>query len=140
MKTLQNKHAYTLTLCIFLNASLTYGQQIRIVDESRIFGLEISQRKSFCMTVSRKNESPKCILEIDGIEIKQVEKLEYLKELITSHAKSDQDIQRRIGIAKAAFKCITNVLTARDFNSCSEHVARDEATGRYVGLRHPPQC
>ena len=41
-----------------------------IADESRKFGLEINKRKTFCMTVSKKNVSPKCKLEIDGTEIK----------------------------------------------------------------------
>ena len=56
------------------------------------------------MTISKKNISPKCKIEIDGIEIKQVEKFEYLGSLITSDAKSDQEIKLRIGIAKTAFK------------------------------------
>lgn len=51
------------------------------------------------MTISM-NTSPKCKIEIDGIEIKQVEIFEYLGTLIPSDAKSDQEIKRRIGIAK----------------------------------------
>ena len=61
-----------------------------IAEESRKFGLEINKRKTFSMTISKKNTSPKCKIEIDGIEIKQVEKFEYLGSLITSDAKSDQ--------------------------------------------------
>ena len=37
-----------------------------MADESRRFGLEIRKRKTFCMTVSKKNVSPKCKLEIDS--------------------------------------------------------------------------
>ena len=88
-----------------------------IADESRKFGLEINKRKTFCMTISKRNVSPKCKLEIDGIEIKHVDKFEYLGSLITSDAKSDQEIKRRIGIAKTASKCMSNVLTARNINS-----------------------
>ena len=69
------------------------------------------------MTVSKKNVSPRCKSEIDGIEIKQVDKFESLGSLITSDAKSDQEIKRRIGITKTAFKCMSNVLTARNINS-----------------------
>ena len=69
------------------------------------------------MTISKRNVSPKCKLEFDGIEIKQVNKFEYLGSLITSDAKSDQEIKRRIGIAKTAFTCMSNVLTARNINS-----------------------
>ena len=71
-----------------------------IADEGRKFGLEINKRKTFCVTVSKKNVSPKCKLEIDGTEIKQVVKFEYLGSLIASDAKSDQEIKQKIGIAK----------------------------------------
>jgi len=53
-------------------------------------------------------------LDIDGTKIKQVEKFEYLGSLVTSDAKSNQEIKLRIGIAKTAFKGMSNVLTARD--------------------------
>ena len=52
------------------------------------------------MTISKESISPMCNIEIDRIVIKQVDKFEYLGSLITSDAKSDQDIKRRIGIAK----------------------------------------
>ena len=88
-----------------------------IADESRKFGLEINIRKTFCMTISKKSVSPMCSLDIDGIKIKQAEKFEYLGSLVTSDAKSDQEIKRRIRIAKTAFKGMFNVLTARDINN-----------------------
>ena len=88
-----------------------------ITEESRKFGLEINKRKTFSITISKKNVSPKCKIEIDGIEIKQVGKFEYLGSLITSDAKSDQEIKRRIEIAKTAFKSMSNVLTARNINN-----------------------
>ena len=69
------------------------------------------------MNISKKIVIPKCKLDIDGIIIKQVEKFEYLGSLIALGAKSDQEIKRRIGIAKTAFKGISNVLTARDINN-----------------------
>ena len=56
------------------------------------------------MTNSKKSGSPKCKLDIDGIKIKQVGKFEYLGSLVTSDAKSDQEVKRRIGIAKTAYK------------------------------------
>ena len=43
--------------------------------------------------------SQTCNIEIDRIAMKQVDNFEYLGSLITSDAKSDQDIKRRIGIA-----------------------------------------
>ena len=69
------------------------------------------------MTISKRRVSPKCKLDNDGIKIKQVEKFKYLGSLVTSDAKSDQEIKQRIEITKAAFKCICNMLTARDINN-----------------------
>ena len=65
-----------------------------ITEESRKFGLEINKRNTFGVTISKKNASPKCKIEIDGIVTKQVEKFDYLGSLITSDAKSDQEIKR----------------------------------------------
>ena len=69
------------------------------------------------MAISKRIVSPPCKVEFDGIGIKQVEKFEYLGSIITSDAKSDQEIKRRIGIAKTAFKSMSNVLTARNINN-----------------------
>ena len=69
------------------------------------------------MTISKRSVSPKCKLDINGMKIKQEEKLEYIGTLVTSDAKSNQEIKRRIGNAKTAFKGMSNVLTARDINN-----------------------
>ena len=82
-----------------------------ITEESRKFSLEINKRKTFSMNISKRNASPKCKIEI---EIKQVDKFQYLGSLITSDAKSGQEIKRRIGIAKTAFKFMSNVLIPRN--------------------------
>jgi len=49
----------------------------------------------FCMTISKKIVSPKCELDIDGVKIKQVETFEFLGSLVTSDAKSDQELKQR---------------------------------------------
>ena len=50
-------------------------------------------------------------------EIPYLLEIPYLGILITSDAKSDQEIKRRIGIAKTAFKSMSKVLTARNINN-----------------------
>ncbi|XP_069985631.1 uncharacterized protein [Penaeus vannamei] len=87
-----------------------------IAEESRNFGLVISKRKTFSMPISRKNTSPKSKIEMNGIEVKPVEIIEYLRSLITSDAKSDQEIKRRIGIPKTTFKSMPGVLSPRNIN------------------------
>ena len=73
------------------------------------------------MSISKRNVSTKCKLEIDGIEIERVKKFEYLCSLVMSDVKSDlrsdQEIKRRIGIAKTALKRMPNVLTARNIKN-----------------------
>ena len=50
-------------------------------------------------------------------EIPYLLEIPYLGILIASDAKSDQEIKRRIGIAKTAFKSMSNVFTARNINN-----------------------
>ena len=72
------------------------------------------------MIISKKNVSPKCKLEVDGREIKQIEKFEFLGSLVTSEAETDQEIKQRTRIAKIAFKGMPNVLTARNINNLTK--------------------
>ena len=69
------------------------------------------------MTISKKSISAMCNIIIDRIEIKQVNKFETLGNLITSDAKSDQEIKQRIGITKTDVKSMSNMLAARNINN-----------------------
>ncbi len=89
----------------------------KLVKESRNFGLEINRSKTFSMVISKKSQNPKCKIKIDGTQIKQVEKFEYLGSLITSDGKSDKEIKRRIGIAKTVFKSMSKVVSTRNINN-----------------------
>ena len=59
------------------------------------------------LVVSRKENPPKCSIiledEATNVNIKQVNEYEYLGSFITSNGRSDREIKRRIGIAKASF-------------------------------------
>ena len=54
------------------------------------------------MTVSKKQSPPTCTLTANGIEIKHVEKFNYLGSFLTSDGKSDCEIKRRIALSKEA--------------------------------------
>ena len=50
--------------------------------------------------------SPRCELFLDGVKIKQVESFTYLESVINEKANCDEEIKRRIGMAKNAFKSL----------------------------------
>ena len=76
----------------------------KFVSESESKGLSISCKKTECVAVSKQKTRPTCNVTINNEKFKQVDKFEYLGSLITSDAKCDQEINRRIGMAKAAFQ------------------------------------
>ena len=56
--------------------------------------------------VISKGVSPRCELFLDGVKIKQVESFTYLGSVINEKAKCDEEIKRRIGMAKNALKLV----------------------------------
>ena len=70
------------------------------------------QKKTYSMTVSKKQSPPTCALTASGIEIKQVEKFNYLGSFLTSDGKSDCEVKPRIALSKEAFKKKRSVLTS----------------------------
>ena len=75
----------------------------KVVEESKKKGLTINCKKTGCMVVS-KRESPACALKMGDNTIKQVQKLHYLGSLLTENGKCDEEIKKRIGMAKDAFQ------------------------------------
>ncbi len=87
-----------------------------VVEESKQAGLDINQRKSFTMVISKQKEVLKCAIQIEGNVLKQVETFVYMWSTITSNRKSEKEILRKIGIAKTAFRSLTNVLSSKNIN------------------------
>jgi hypothetical protein len=85
----------------------------KAVEESEKLGLKVNEKKTFCMVISNKKKAPECKIYIHGREIKQVDQFSFLGSLMTSDGKSDQEIKRRIAIAKTAFQSMKNVLTSK---------------------------
>ena len=63
------------------------------------------------MVVSRKSEIPKVKIHLDGQEVEQVSKFVYLGELITENGKSEEEIRRRIKIARKLFSKMRTIMT-----------------------------
>ena len=73
-------------------------------------GLSINIKKTESMIISKSKTRPGCNLDLEGNNIKQVEKFNYLGRLITDDGKCDAEIKRRIGIDKETFHKMQSIL------------------------------
>ena len=65
-------------------------------------GLSINLKKTECMAISKDNP-PACLIRIGTHEIRQVESFIYLGTLINQDGRCDNEILRRIAMAKDAY-------------------------------------
>ncbi|GFS24620.1 endonuclease-reverse transcriptase [Elysia marginata] len=63
------------------------------------------------MVISRKQEPPKCDIFINDAKLKQQDKFKYLRTIITSDGRNNNDIAVRIAHAKTSFQKMRAVLT-----------------------------
>ena len=68
------------------------------------------------MVVSRKPNSPKINIAIDGQQIEQVTSYMYLGSLITEDGRCEKEIKRRIMIARTTFTNMRTLLSCRGIN------------------------
>ena len=66
------------------------------------------------MVITRNKESPNINVKIGDTKLEQVKRYEYLGQLITEDGKSDGEIIRRIGMARATFNNMKNILLTRE--------------------------
>ena len=85
--------------------------------ESEIMGLKINIKKTEVVVVSKNPEPPNCNITINNERIKQSNNFVYLGSMMTQDGRSKQEIQRRILIAKNAFKNMKNLLTNNRISS-----------------------
>ena len=88
----------------------------KTVTESEKLRLSLNVRKTCCMVISKKKETPKCYLLVNGQAIRQVIQFSYLGSILTSDGRCDTEIERRIGATNKAFKDLANILTNRSIN------------------------
>jgi hypothetical protein len=84
-----------------------------VVTESENKGLFLNAAKSFSMVFTKSTQTPKCKIEVHGNILKQVDSFIYLGANFSSDGRCEAEIRRRIGIAKATFNTMKNVLTSR---------------------------
>ena len=84
----------------------------RVTVESEKMGLTLNQKKTEYMIIS-KRECNKSNLRIGNTALKQAQKYIYLGSLITQNGKCDEEIKRRIAMAKSNFVKLEHVLKNR---------------------------
>ncbi|GFR79149.1 endonuclease-reverse transcriptase [Elysia marginata] len=65
------------------------------------------------MVISREKVIPLIDIKIDGERVEQVANFTYLGHWITKNGRSDQEVKRRIGMAKNTFLRMSKLLTNR---------------------------
>ena len=85
-------------------------------DKGKLYGMEINVKKTKSMVASKKQETPKVSINLDGTAIEQVEKMVYLGSITTEDGKSEMEIKRRIEIARNAFNNIKSILSSRNIS------------------------
>jgi len=82
-----------------------------ISEKSEEVGLKINTKKTFTMTIS-KREAPPCNIVLNNQQLQQVDKFKYLGATLTSDGRSIDEIKIRIAQAKAAFADLNKILTS----------------------------
>ena len=85
-------------------------------DKGKLYGMEINVKKTKSMVASKKQETPKVSINLDGTAIEQVEKMVYLGSITAEDGKSEVEIKRRIEIARNAFNNMKSVLSSRNIS------------------------
>jgi len=82
----------------------------KVIEVSESLGLSLNTKKTYSMTVSKKNSPPTCNLTANEIDIERVKSS--LGSFLTSDGKSDCEIKRRIGLSKEASNKKRSILTS----------------------------
>ena len=85
-------------------------------DQEWQFHISTDMKKTKSMVASKKQETPKVRINLDGTAIEQVEKMVYLGSITTEDGKSEMEIKRRIEIARNAFNSMKSVLSSRNIS------------------------
>ena len=88
----------------------------KINEVGKQFGMKINIKKTKAMVVSKKPNSPKINIAIEGQHIEQVTSYMYLGSLITEDGRSENEINRRRMIARATFTNMRTLLSCRGIN------------------------
>ena len=86
-----------------------------VKEKSLMLGLKMNVKKTKTMMIHREKSDTRPVLNIkvDGSTLEQVSKFVYLGQLITEDGKCEEEIKRRIGMARTNFINMRDVLASR---------------------------
>ena len=80
-------------------------------------GLEMNAKKTKTMVLSKQPDSDKKFdIKIEGESLEQIKQFEYLGTQVTEDAKSEVDLNSRIGAAKTKFSMMSTILTSKQLS------------------------
>ena len=82
-------------------------------EAGKAFNMKMNAKKTKTMIITKKDDKPKINITIDGTDIAQVPKFTYLGQIMTEDGRCEEEIKRRINIAKTTFSKMNKVLTSR---------------------------
>lgn len=86
------------------------------MEQSENMGLKLNASKSFTMVFSNNTVPPKCKIQAQGKELKQVESIICLGSRFTQDGRSTNNIKQHIGIAKMGYTNLSSILNSRNIN------------------------
>ena len=106
------------------------------------FGMEINIKKTKAMVVSKKSNSPKINIAVDGQHIEQVTSynIMYLGSLIREDGRSEKEIKRRLMIARTTFTNMRTLLSCPGINlktRSGRHYSMEQRHGQSQNLSCP---
>ena len=79
--------------------------------------MDMNAKKTKTMVISKQPENGKTIdIKIDGESLEQVEQFKYLGTQVTEDAKTEKELNCRIGAAKTKFSLLTSILTSKQLS------------------------
>jgi hypothetical protein len=88
----------------------------QLEENSKKCGLDINIQKTNTMVISKTGEKPMINIKIKGVLLKQVHNFLYLGHMIIDDGRCEQEIKRRIGMAKNTFNEMKYMLISKQIN------------------------
>ena len=99
-----------------------------VVRASQERGLTVNKDKTKVMVASKRSDTPRVDILVNGVTLEQVNSFTYLGSVLAEDCRCITEIKKRIGIAKTAFNRMRNFLTNRKVSI----VVRRRAVKTYI--------
>ena len=83
----------------------------RVNEAGKEYNMKMNAKKTKTMVINKREDPTPIKIKVDGAEIEQVQNFIYLGHRITEDGRSEEEIKRRVGIARTAFSKMTRTLT-----------------------------